>query len=232
MPAPALVLDPRAYATTLLVAAIDRYGLDVTTWTPETVEIELAEDLRAPVPAENLAKLFVAIRLLTSDDFYTSPADFCLACSTLSGHPPADGQLIVPDADDVAWAVTEATLLAAPDGDNPFSQEVLALIGAILDEESILVPPDVLRLAVRQGNMAEKVRYDYSDDPTMFQAMFAKDKSRTDDIDALVAGRMRGLLRQLGRLPLLTADAAHVRQLAEKLAAGLPAVEPLDLIPN
>lgn len=225
-------LDVRTYATVLLVAAIDRYGLAVLGWRPETIEMELAVDCHAPVPPDNLAKLFVAVRLLTSDEFFNSPAAFCATCVTLAGHPPSDGRLIVPDSDDVAWGVTEAVLLAHPDGDSPFSAEIVGLIGHVLDAEGMLVPPDVLRVATREKDLAARVSHDFSDDPVMYQAIFERDRSRAADIDALVAARSRGLFAQLARLDLKTADAGRVRDLCRKMTGALPPGEPVDLVPN
>jgi len=225
-------LTLKSYSTTLLVSAIDRYGLDMLTWAPETIEMELRDDFRREVPRDNLLKLMVAIDLLNTNSFFQSPTDFCMTCATLSGYPASDGQLILPDADDMAWGVTEALLLTSPEDQNPFSVEITALMGEILHDEAILVPPDVLRIAVRPEDLAERARYNFSDDPEMFKAVFEQDKGRTDDINKLLASRLHGLLRQLRRLPYRSADSANVAKLVAKLAAGLPAAEPVDLVPN
>lgn len=225
-------LSLSSYATTLFVSAIDRYGLAVTTWTPETIEMELVDDVRGTIPLDNLAKLFVAIRLRTSDEFFNSPAAFCAVCVTLSGHPPSDGRLSFPDATDVAWAVTEAMLIAHPEEDKPFSPDIAALIGQILDQEGMLIPPDVLRIAVREKDLAAQVNYEFSDDPEMFRAIFDRDRGRADDINNLVAGRSRGLFAQLAALDLRTVDGDRVRKLAKKMAAVLPPADPIGLTPN
>lgn len=225
-------LDLRSYSTVLLIAAVDRYGLDVLQWLPETIEMELAIDCHAPVPPDNLAKLFVASRLLTSDEFFNSPSAFCATCATLAGHPPSDGRLIIPDTDDAAWGITEAMLLANPEGDSPFSAEIVAMLGHILDQEGMLVPPSVLRVAVRDKDLAGQVNHDFSDDPVMYRAIFERDRSRADDIDDLVASRSRGLFEQLSRLTLKTADADRVRNLCKKMAGALPPGEAVGLVPN
>src|SRR5690606_17234680 len=124
----------------------------LTRWHPDTIRLELAEELRLPlqrVPPWNGAKLNAAIGLLTSDDFLRRPKRFIAYCNILSNQGDFRPDLFDPaDADECAWGITEALLLRAPlETDEPFSEEIRYYLGAALQREGIKEPPDVLKLA-------------------------------------------------------------------------------------
>jgi hypothetical protein len=65
----------------------------------------------------------------------------------------------------------------------------------------------------------ESVRYDYSDDPEMFNAIFDMEKSKTDDINLMVKERLSALVKQIESLPLDNGDSSEA---VRKLLASLP----------
>ena len=52
-----MVGDPNAYATTLLVALLDRHGNEALTWSPQTIEMELKADPGADLSDDALERL-------------------------------------------------------------------------------------------------------------------------------------------------------------------------------
>lgn len=219
-------LSPASFATTLLTVYLDCFGTEALTWDPNTIQMEVEQEFGVDMPAASFDRLLTAISLLTTDTFYTSCPDFVRACVVLSGHTPTPDLLILPDCADLAWGMTEGMLINPPEDANHFDPEIVGFIAHALDEEGIITPPDILRIGTRSRDLAEHVRYNFSDDPEMFSAIQNEEASKTDTINYLVRARMRGLIKQLQVLPLTT---GNVQKLAEKLLAGLPGDEDLPL---
>jgi len=219
------------FTTSLMAMLLDTYGPEALKWTPETIEIEIEQDNGIELSQDNFERLMVGIALLTTNNFFVSLPDFAHFCVVLSGHHVPPGQLLLPDADDCAWGITEGLLLSPADenDENLFSQEITAFLGAILDEEGIMTPPDVLRIATRE--LAGRQRYDFSDDPEMFNAVYDMEKRKTEAINFLIKGRMRGMLSQLLRLPLRTVSHDRVRKFVDKARLSLKGAADLPLVP-
>lgn len=220
--------DPRMFGMTLLVMFLDTYGTEALEWDPITIQMEVESDFGVDLPAVNYEKLMTAISLLITDGFYSSPPDFTRACVVLSGHQPMPELLLLPDAADVAWGITEAMLISPSDeaNENPFSKEITAYIGQVLDSEGILNPPDILRIATRDNSLLDRVNYDYSDDEQMFSAINKMEEGKTGDINFLVKGRARALAYQLESLPLRVGRTA---KLTQQLLSRLQGAEDLPL---
>jgi hypothetical protein len=56
------------------------------------------------------------------------------------------------------------------------------------------------------SKILEKVKYDYSDDPEMFNAVYDMQSSRTGDINKTIKGMLKSLLEQMKDLPLNNGD--------------------------
>lgn len=203
-------VDEQSFATTLLVMFIEAYGTkeqelnEVLNWDPITIQMEVEQDFGVDLPIGNYERLMTAISLLTTNTFFSSPPDFTRACVVLSGHTPYRDLMILPDAADIAWGVTEGLLINPPDekDENPFISEITAFIGQVLDSEGIINPPDILRIATRDRSLLERVNYDFSDDPEMFSAINKMEADKSDSINFVIKGRLRALLSQLSKLPL------------------------------
>jgi hypothetical protein len=214
-------MDPKSFGFTLLTMYIDTYGTEGVNWMPETIEIELRDDFGIDLSADNFDRLMTAISLLTSNSFFVSLPDFIRTCVTLSDFHVAQNTMILPDADDIAWGVSESLLISPSpdDDDNPFSKEITAFIGQVLDSEGILNPPDVLRIATRDQSLVDRVNYEFSDDPEMFTAIQGFEAGKTDNINKIIRGRMRALVLQLKSLPLRHGKAGA---LADKILTKIP----------
>jgi hypothetical protein len=190
------------------------------TWHPGTILLEIRDDFGVELPPGNFARLMAGIHLVTSDAFYKSAPTFVEICNVLSGgiYDPATWD--PADALECAWGITEAMLLAPPEDDDeePFSREIRAYIGAALDEEGILNPPDVLRIAIRgsEHELANQVitQFDDATRGTIAQTEAAK----VAEINDHIRTNLRMLVGQLGALHLAHGDAGA---LAGRLAHTL-----------
>lgn len=219
--------DPSMFATSLVALFIDEYGTEGFEWHPVTIQMEL-EELGVNVPTVNYDKLMTGIGLLTTDNFFHSLPDFVRICVVLSGHEPTSNELMLPDSAELAWGITEALLINPPDDNvgNPFGPEITGFIGMVLDNEGILNPPDILRIATRDQTLVDRVNYDFSEDTELFGAIHQEEASKTNDINHVVRGRMKGLVKQLQALPLKNGSFA---QAATKMLANLPGDEDMPM---
>jgi hypothetical protein len=217
--------NPRSFATTLVTLFHDEYyeakdaaGENCYSWDPRTILLEIKDDFGVELPRANFDRLMAGIHLVTADAFYKSVPTFIDICNVLSGglYDPATWD--PADAVECAWGITEALLLGPPsdEDEEPFSQEIRAYIGAVLDQEGILDPPDVLRIAIRNGGQAARVRSQF--DATTHVAISRTEAAKVTEINDQIRSNLRTLLEQLEALHLAHGD---VRALTGKLAQAL-----------
>jgi hypothetical protein len=218
-------LDKDSFATTLFTLIIDEYvmgaqeadEIDPQEWDPETIALEIEDDHKIELPQLVHDRLMVAFRLRQSDEFYKSLPDFISYCNILAGTP-AGPQFDPADSLEIAWGITEALFLAPPpeDDENPFSEEITAYIGKVLDEEGIMNAPDILAIATR-GEPLVDVQGEFSDDPEMFNAIYDAEASKTEDINNAVRRSLIALTHQLRNLPLQHGKSVKVQQMFQSL---------------
>lgn len=208
-----------SYTTTLMTILTDVYGTECFSWSPETLQMELVDDFRVRLPQFTLDRILTGIALLTTDDFYHSLPDFVQFCNVLSGDLYNPELWDPATAGEIAWGLTEALLLSPPEEDdaNPFSEEITAYIGHVLDDEGIITPPDILRIAVRTVEPSAVVAGAFADDPGMLHSIYELQHSKTDSIDEAVTHGLRQLLGQLAALPLENGNADAVKKMITTL---------------
>lgn len=192
-----------SFATTLVSILVDTYGTECFTWDPTTIIMEVEQDFDIKLPRATGDRMLAGINLLTSDDFYKSLPDFINFCNILSGDSYDPRAWDPADSAEIAWGITEALMLSPPDDDDdePFATEILAYIGAVLDAEGIINPPDILRIALRDLDLAARVN-DFADDPEMFDAIYDLETEKTEAINGVIRSNLQHLAQQLGALPL------------------------------
>ena len=208
------------FATTMLVLLIDKYGTEALTWSPETIKMELESDFAiSELPRENFDRLMAAAQVVTSDDFYKRLPTFIFLCNVLSGISP--DAFDPADSKECAWGMTEALILSPPEDDDPYAMEIRHYLGAVLDQEGIREPPDLLRLAIRDTPSGEA---DYSDmsmgEPTMFQAEFEMQANKSQEIKEMLQTMLRELFDQLEAIELVNGD---TKKLLERVRGNLSA---------
>jgi len=214
MPAADVLRDrwkaPDSFSTTLLVMFLDRFGTAALKWDPNTILVEIEESFHVDLPSLNFDRLMAGIALLKSDAFYKDLPTFIDLCNILSGDAYDPRTWDPADSLEVAWGITETLLICPPepDDDEPFSDEIRAYIGTVLDAEGIITPPGILRLAMREPSANHPEAY--SDDPEMYAAIHAFEAEKTDGIQQLLLKGLQQLAHQLETLPLRTGDAREI----------------------
>lgn len=191
------------FATVLLTLFLDRFGMEALEWDPSTVALEIEQEFDVDLSQMSLDKLMTAVHILTTDRFFKSLPDFIAFCNVLSGDTYNPGVFDPADAEEVAWGITEALLIAPPDEQDPepFGDEIRAYIGGVLDKEGIINAPDVLRIALRKARIAPSIQ-DFSDDPEMFSAIYDVEAGKTEDINQTIKTKTQILAAQLAALQL------------------------------
>lgn len=211
--------SPKTFASVLLILFLDRFGTEALTWDPATITLEIEDEFDVELPQYSLDKLLVAIQILTTDRFFKSLPDFITFCNVLSGDTYRPDMWDPADGEETAWGITEALLISPPEDDEPepFSDEIRAYIGTVLDQEGIINPPDILRIALRHANVSTSLD-DFSDDPEMFNAIYDMEAGKTEEINQSIRDKTEILANQLAMLPLENGSAKEV---AEVLQASL-----------
>lgn len=202
-----LASSPDTYGTTMLAIAIKALGPDFMPseateelWDPQTILMELSGFLRTPVNPTAFNRMMAAIAVVTTDYVFKSLPDFIQIVSGLTGGTPP-GVVSLPDAFDVTWGITESVLLWPPDAKDtePFVDEIVDYIGAVLKREGIINPPDVLRLGLRDdtSKLLDKIHAEFTDDPAMFNAIFDMEKNKTHEIEDDLRFNLQQLASQL-----------------------------------
>lgn len=211
--------SPQTFASILLTVFLDRFGIEALQWEPNTIVLEIEEEFNVELPQTVLDKLIVAINILTTDSFYKNLPDFIMFCNVMSGDTYRPDMFDPADSAEVAWGITEGLLIAPPDEeeDGPFSDEIRAYIGAVLDQEGIINAPDVLKIALRRANVSDAAN-EFSDDPDMFNAIYDVEAGKSAEINAIMVEKLNMLLGQLRAIPLQNgATEAVVKTLEQSL---------------
>lgn len=206
--------SPKTFASILLTLFLDRFGTEATSWDPATITLEIEEEFDVELPQHAFDKLMAAIQILTTDRFFKSLPDFIVFCNVLSGDTYRPDMWDPADGEEVAWGITEALLISPPDDNDeqPFTDEIRAYIGAVLDGEGIINPPDILRLALRSANVSTSLE-DFSDDPEMFNAIYDLEAGKTEEINQSIRTKTEMLANQFAALELENGAAKDVAQL-------------------
>lgn len=193
------------FGATLLVGVIDFYGTECFSWTPETLLVELEDDLDMEISSENFNKLRAAMELVISDDFYESASTFNFLCCSLNGTEITK-YFELADSYDIAWGIVEALIIGAPDRTPIFSEEVVAFVSKVLQEDGILNPPSVILEAVLSMEDYDNSIEDFSDDPNMYQAMTEVSDGKTKEMSEFIQQNFALFVTQLEGLPLSSGD--------------------------
>lgn len=191
-----LLRSNRTFATPIVLYLVSVLGEDVISYEPESI----AEYLKNIEPATNrslIDRVVAATGLFTSNAFWYDPATFNIVSRALNRKPfPASKPA---ELEDMAWGVTEATLLmSGDDTSDDFSEYIRRYIRYFMMSTGSYTAPDSLSFV---GHIPFTPAID-DDSNTLVIQRESDDQAR--DIDTIVNSQMLELLGQLKmlRLPL------------------------------
>jgi len=190
---------------------LDRFGMEGLEWDPSTMALEIEEEFNVKLSQGSLDKLIVCIQILTTDRFFKNLPDFISFCNVLGDDTYRPDMWDPADAEEIAWGVTEALMIEPPDENDPdpFTNEIRSYIGAVLDSEGIINPPDILRIAMRNNKVSKNIT-DFSDDPEMFNAVYELEAGKTEDINNTLRMKTKLLAEQMAALNLKNGNTQNV----------------------
>jgi hypothetical protein len=185
--------------------------MEALEWDPSTMALEIEEEFNVKLSQGSLDKLIVCIQILTTDRFFKNLPDFISFCNVLGDDTYRPDMWDPADAEEIAWGVTEALMIEPPDENDPdpFTDEIRGYIGAVLDSEGIINPPDILRIALRDNKVSKNIT-DFSDDPEMFNAVYDLEAGKTEDINNTLRMKTKLLAEQMAALHLKNGSTQHV----------------------
>lgn len=205
--------DTDTHATVLLALLLDEYGTECLQWDPETIRLQLEADYHVKLSQVNMDKIMALITALTTNMFYASVEAFTQISNALNNSQADFEVWDPPTAAEAAWAITEVTLNDPPrrkeDYANSFSMDVRRYLGVILEQESILNPPDVLKIAELDQQAAKNAELTFADDPSLFAGFHRLSEDKSQAIVQYVRDNIKKLMLQLDSLPLQNRDASQ-----------------------
>jgi hypothetical protein len=205
------------YATTLLLLAVDRFGLDCLNWTGQVLCGTLEDELGCRLPRENRDKLQALATALSSDQFYRDPVVFAHVAAALNNDVVDFDMMPDIDPDQAAWAITEVVLSEGPDHPE-FEPAVRDYLGQVLVSHGVHFPPDVLRIANYPEGFEQQVTDSIGDDPGAYSGYYRRGKEGSSEIVALLRERLGHLIAQVDHLPLIHRDAERWRSFMTRYA--------------
>lgn len=197
-------VSPDAFATTLLALFLDMNGGDTKAmeWHPTTVRNQIENELGITMTENNFDKLMGAIAVIATDAFYGDLPRFLVICQSLVGNGVSADMHDLPDAKEIAWAITEGMMLHPPEKEDPFDDHIRAYIAAVLKNEGFVRPPDVLRLATDGGDLSARVHTNLAHDPETYKAVLNRQDAMNRDVKQMITENLQELVAQLTSLPL------------------------------
>lgn len=207
--------DEEATATTLLAILLDRFGTDVMSWDPATVELELQDEFGVKaISTTNLDKINALITALTTNLFYVSVEAFHYITNALNGSSPAFGQFDPVTAEEAAWAITEVRMNDVPEqGGDPaeseFSHEVRTYQGVILSDEGLdpFGPLESAEMPYGYGSLDN-----VADDPIIYSAVWEGRNRGIKEIEDSTKAKLLYTIQTIKSLPLRNADTRQLEK--------------------
>lgn len=195
-----ILYNPDSFASVLLAAIVDRYGLESVQWSPVGLREQVYLDFGKPLPDWQSNRLMAAISVLTSNDFYKRLPRFITICNLFEGNIFQPEDFYPADCLTMAWGVTEATLIEPPDGslEYVFSESIRRYAQVMLDTEGIVDPPTALQWVAGQ-NWHPDFRA-FSGMPQIFMAEYEVQSGRSEEINAIIQTRLGTWATQMSQL--------------------------------
>jgi len=185
-----LLADKQAFATPLLLYAVDTVGEDLFDLEPETVGQILRRE-NPKTPQRNINKVNAALGLLQSNLFWQDPITFGITCRTLNRAPRVD--IAPPNLDDIMWGITEARLIVEDTDKNKekFSDSIASYVALLLKMGGIVTTVPTLDFITppRPTNQY--------DDPDQSLSVLTNSEDRVKDMESSVGIKMITLLKQI-----------------------------------
>lgn len=193
-----ILFNPNAFATPILMYLVDKLGMAVFDYEPETIE-EYIRKINPKVKESVITRAQAAIGLYTSNLFWQDPITFGVICRALNRkNKPEAG---VPTINDIAWGMAEVDLLMGnntEEDDIPdfFSVSIDKYVKYMLREQGIYDTPDSM-----SGISSPDIHTKF-DDPEQLRSIQERSDQAKAVVDLKVSEKMTELLKQVAALDI------------------------------
>lgn len=211
-----ILFNPDAFATPILLYLVDKLGMNVFEYEPETVE-EYIRKANPEVKESVISRVQAAIGLYTSNLFWQDPITFGVICRALNRkNKPEAG---VPTINDIAWGMAEVDLLMGSNTEeddipDSYSIGIDKYVKYLLRESGIYDTPDSMA-----GISSPDIHTKF-DDPEQLRSIQERSDQSKAVVDLKVSEKMSELLKQVAELEIEFSSKAReeLTQLLQKQA--------------
>ncbi len=185
-----------AFATVLVAWLLKAYGPEVLEWDPDTIAMQLKDDLDVQPGHRPFGRAVALITALTTDAVYHSAQAFDAFVDSMVADGPENDQDI-PSAEDVAWAVAELAM-SDPDHVGDYGPNVAGYVRVVLNDEGLRRAPALLEFAEPLGR--GRTSFGGGDDGRSAAGSADSAYAATDELDDLIAKRALMLHDQMAEI--------------------------------
>jgi len=216
-----MLSDKESIGTTLLIGLMDRFGTEMLNWAPETLTKEAHSEYGVLIPAVNQDKLNALVTCITTDMFYSNLDVFLQTCRSLSGAEAEFETFDPADSHELAWGITEMSLVDPPEEGERFNEEIRSYIGLKLNEEGLTSPPAVLKPHADMPDLTQDINDSLEGDGIEAKSYWDSQQETKIAIEGFVASRLQQLAESLAQLPLQSARKGAQQEFLRRVQTAL-----------
>jgi hypothetical protein len=179
--------------TVVLLTLLQKtFGEDVYFWDPTTVYLELKDEFNAEPSSEVMDRISAGQIVISTDQFFQDISAFFNICNTLSSGQPSFSVFDPVEPEEVAWAITEISLMRDL---QPFAPTIRDYMHTILQADGYSEEdyPDIFEyILTRQMPKSRS----FKDELTR-----TLHDDQTDNVEEYVMGRLGDVVYQFDKLP-------------------------------
>ena len=217
----ALLQDPKAPATALLVALMDEYGTEMLGWDPYALRLEIEHEFRVKLPHDNMDKVNALVTVLTTNQMFVSLDAFCAVCTALFDRGTDSVHMDLPSVEEMCWAITEVHLLDAPP--DKYNDDIVTYATERLKLEGWTRAPGMLRRVTGNWQGADNLSINdtLEDSGGDVAAYWKGAEGKEQELNADIMNRLKVLADTLVRLPLQHGQRQVLEQLQQNVGKAL-----------
>jgi len=200
--------EPGMFSSSLLLMAVDSWGLACLDWEPETINEAVYTDFGAELDSLNADQLNASISLLKSNLYYRSITSFLTLNKVFNFVPVSRTAVSLCTLDEILWGTTEARLIEGPEeyDAQEFSKDIRLYVGQMLMQEGIMVAPANLAFAEIPNYLQARQSVLEAEDPSFFSARARRQEEELAKANRYVGQLLIRLMEQYQTLPLKNAS--------------------------
>lgn len=205
-----LLEDTDTPGSILLIICLDHFGTEFFDWEPDTLRLELKDELNADPSQVNYDKIWALVTYLTTDSFFQSLEVFIPTCNVLSNSEASFTDFDPADTEEMAWAITELNLIDPIEKPaEQFSEEIKTYVSAQIQADGLVRLPPMLAWGRLEGEPEDRVTL-MEDDPPMFNAVWDHQQKNQKAVLQYVDSRLGELFKIMKDLPLMNGSTESI----------------------